>query len=107
MGNVLITGTTSGIGKAFAEKFAGMGNNIILVSRDRQKLEQQQLYLQNRYHVTVNYIAYDLVKEDAADLIMEQIDKWNIPIDFLVNNAGFNECGLFSKTDINEGNKND
>ena len=57
MENVLITGTTSGIGKTFAEKFASMGNNIILVSRDRQKLEQQQLYLQNQYHVTVNYIA--------------------------------------------------
>lgn len=102
MGNVLITGTTSGIGKAFAEKFASMGNNIILVSRGRQKLEQQQLYLQNRYHVTVNYIAYDLAKEDAADLVMEQIDNWNISIDFLINNAGFNECGLFSKTDINK-----
>ena len=38
MGNVLIIGTTSGIGKAFAEKFASMGNNIILVSRDSQKL---------------------------------------------------------------------
>lgn len=65
MGNVLITGTTSGIGKAFAEKFASMGNNIILVSRDSQKLEQQQLYLQNQYHVTVNFIAYDLTKEQV------------------------------------------
>ena len=89
MENVLITGTTSGIGKAFAEKFASMGNNIILVSRDRQKLEQQQLYLQNQYHVTVNFIAYDLSKEDAVDLIMEQIYNWNIPVDFLINNAEF------------------
>lgn len=102
MKNVLITGTTSGIGKAFAEKFAGMGNDIILVSRDRQKLEQQQLYLQNQYHVTVNFIAYDLTKEDAADFIIEQIDNWNMPIDFLVNNAGFNEFGLFSQTDISK-----
>ena len=102
MKNVLITGTTSGIGKAFAEKFAGMGNDIILVSRDRQKLEQQQLYLQNQYHVTVNFIAYDLTKEDSADLVMEQINNWNLSIDFLVNNAGFNECGLFSQTDINK-----
>jgi len=102
MENVLITGTTSGIGKAFAEKFASMGNNIILVSRDSQKLEQQQLYLQNQYHVTVYFIAYDLTKEDAADLVMEQIDKRNIPIDFLVNNAGFNECGLFFKTVISK-----
>ena len=44
MGNVLITGTTSGLGKAFTEKFASMGNNIILVSRDIQKLKKQQLY---------------------------------------------------------------
>ncbi len=100
MENVLITGTTSGLGKAFAEKFASMGNNIILVSRDMQKLKQQQLYLQNQYHVTVNFIAYDLTKKDATDLIMDQIDNWNIPIDFLVNNAGFNACGLFSQTDI-------
>ena len=102
MENVLITGTTSGIGKTFAEKFASMGNNIILVSRDRQKLEQQQLYLQNQYHVTVNYIAYDLSKENAVDLIMEQIYNWNIPVDFLINNAGFNECGLFTKIDISK-----
>lgn len=102
MENVLITGTTSGLGKAFAEKFASMGNNIILISRDMQKLKQQQLYLQNQYHVAVNFIAYDLTKEDAANLIMEQIDNWNIPIDFLVNNAGFNECGLFSQTDISK-----
>lgn len=74
MENVLITGTTSGLGKAFAEKFASMGYNIILVSRDMQKLKQQQLYLQNQYHVTVNFIAYDLTKEDAADFIIEQID---------------------------------
>ena len=60
MENVLITGTTSGFGKAFAEKFASMGNNIILVSRNMQKLKQQQLYLQNQYHVTVKFIAYDL-----------------------------------------------
>ena len=102
MENVLITGTTSGFGKAFAEKFASMGNNIILVSRDMQKLKQQQLYLQYQYHVTVNFIAYDLTKEDAADFIIEQIDNWNIPIDFLVNNAGFNEFGLFSQTDISK-----
>ena len=102
MQNVLITGTTSGFGKAFAEKFASMGYNIILVSRDMQKLKQQQLYLQYQYHVTVNFIAYDLTKEDAADFIIEQIDNWNIPIDFLVNNAGFNEFGLFSQTDISK-----
>ena len=36
MDTVLVTGTTSGIGKAFAEKFASMGDNIVLVSRNRE-----------------------------------------------------------------------
>ena len=73
MENVLITGTTSGFGKAFAEKFASMGYNIILVSRDMQKLKQQQLYLQYQYHVTVNFIAYDLSKEDAVECVNKSL----------------------------------
>ena len=54
MKNVLITGTTSGIGKALAEKFASEKMNVILVARDRKKLEQQQSFLQNQYQVKVN-----------------------------------------------------
>ena len=57
MDTVLITGTTSGIGKAFAEKFANAGNNIILVSRNEVKLQQQQIDLQSRYHISVQYIS--------------------------------------------------
>ena len=64
MKNVLITGTTSGIGKALAEKFASEKMNVILVARDRKKLEQQQSFLQNQYQVKVNYILYDLTKEE-------------------------------------------
>lgn len=51
MDTVLITGTTSGIGKAFVEKFASMGNNIILVSKNRDQLQHQQIDLQTRYQV--------------------------------------------------------
>ena len=57
MDTVLVTGTTSGIGKAFAEKFASMGDNIVLVSRNREKLQQQQIDLQSRYQVSVEYIS--------------------------------------------------
>ncbi len=50
MKTVLITGTTSGIGKAFAEKFADEGYDLILVARNEQKLKQQQAALQENYH---------------------------------------------------------
>ena len=75
MDTVLITGTTSGIGKAFAEKFASMGNNLVLVSRNRDKLQQQQIDLQSRYQVSVEYISCDLAEVDAVEMIME-IHMW-------------------------------
>ena len=95
MKTVLITGTTSGIGKAFAEKFASVGNNVILVARNEQKLREQQLFLQDHYNAIVKYIAYDLAKEDAADFIANTLEEWNVFVDVLINNAGFNECGFF------------
>lgn len=97
---VLITGTTSGIGKAFAEKFASEGKNIILVARNEKKLKEQQFFLQEHYHVTVKYIAYDLTKEDSVSVIMKDLAEWDIFVDVLVNNAGFNECGYFRETDM-------
>ena len=102
MDTVLITGTTSGIGKAFAGKFASMGNNIILVSRNRDKLQQQQIDLQSRYQVSVEYISCDLAEVDAVDMIMEKIQSWGVSVDVLVNNAGFNEAGNFTNTNLSK-----
>ena len=102
MKTALITGTTSGIGKAFTEKFASMGNNIILVSRNEEKLKKQQNDLQSKYHVAVKYIVCELTQSNAVDLIFERLNNWQISVDFLVNNAGFNECGLFTNTDMEQ-----
>ncbi|WP_288175158.1 SDR family NAD(P)-dependent oxidoreductase [Sporofaciens musculi] len=105
MKTALITGTTRGIGKVFAEKFAGMGNNLLLVSRNEEKLKRQQYDLQSRYHVAVKYIACELTQLNAVDLIFERLSNWQVSVDFLVNNAGFNECGLFTNTDMEQETK--
>ena len=102
MRTALITGTTSGIGKAFAEKFADMGNNIILVARNEEKLKKQQNELQTRNHITVKYIVCDLTQANVVDFIMEKINEWQMTVDFLINNAGFNECGFFTDTDMDK-----
>ena len=101
MKTALITGTTSGIGKSFARKFASEGYDLILAARNEEKLLQQQKELQSQYGITVKYVVCDLIQENAADLIMREIERWKISVDILVNNAGFNECGLFTNTDIN------
>lgn len=100
MNTVLITGTTSGIGKAFAERFANAGDNLILVSRNRNKLQQQQTDLQSRYHVLVEYISCDLTERDAVNIIMEKIGGMGLSVDILINNAGFNEAGYFLETSL-------
>lgn len=100
MSTVLITGTTSGIGKAFAEKFAQKGHDLILVSRNAEKLQTQQNYLQTQFNVNVKTIACDLSAENAVTVIQDKLNDWQITVDILFNNAGFNECGAFVHTDL-------
>ena len=96
----LITGTTSGIGKALAERFAQEKINLILVSRDIDKLNQQADYLSKQYNIKTTVIAADLEKANAALTIYEQVKQMGIEVQYLVNNAGFNECGSFLNTDL-------
>lgn len=100
MNTVLITGTTSGLGKAFAEKFAYNKDKLILVSRDENKLKLQKCELQEKYHVEIKTITCDLSKGDSVITILQKIKSWNIKVDFLINNAGFNECGNFVQTNL-------
>ena len=102
MDTVLITGTTSGIGKAFAEKFASMGDNIVLVSRNGEKLQQQQIDLQSRYQVSVECISCDLAEDGAAELIASKARELGLSVDVLINNAGFNEAGYFTDTRLSK-----
>ena len=102
MDTVLITGTTSGIGAAFAEKFAREENNLILVARNEEKLRQQQADLQSRYHVPVECISCDLAEVGAAELIADKVGELGLSVDVLINNAGFNEAGHFIDTHLSK-----
>jgi len=99
-GYALITGTTSGIGKALAEKFAQEKINLVLVSRDAQKLGQQAESLSDKHGIKVSVIAADLEKPDTALMVYEKTRQLGVEVRYLVNNAGFNECGPFLKTDL-------
>ena len=99
---VLITGTTSGIGAAFAEKFARERNNLVLVSRNKAKLQRQQTELQSRYQVSVEYISCDLAEDGAIELIADKARELGLSVDVLINNAGFNEAGYFTDTRLSE-----
>ncbi len=96
----LITGTTSGIGYELCHQFASNQNNLVLVSRCEAKLLKQKQDLEKLYGIQVEIISYDLTKSDAAESIIQQLKEKNLLIDYLVNNAGFNEVGSFLHTEL-------
>ena len=96
----LITGTTSGIGKAFAEKFAKEGYNLILVSRDEQKLTEQAHILSSEYGIKVFEIPLDLLENGAVQKVFNSVEKMKLSVQVLINNVGFNECGVFLETNL-------
>jgi len=96
----LITGTTSGIGKSLAEKFAQEKINLVLVSRDGEKLIHQADLLSKKYGIKVYTIEANLEEANAAFLVYEKVKQMGITIQYLVNNAGFNEVGSFLDTDL-------
>jgi short-subunit dehydrogenase len=85
----LVTGASSGIGEQFARQLSGRGDELVLVARRKDRLEQLARELPTTTHV----IASDLGSE-AADL-PGKVAKLGVKIDLLVNNAGFGYRGYF------------
>ncbi len=97
---VLITGATSGIGLALAEKFAKNNYPLVLVARNTEKLKQLSRKFIQEYKVDVHTISQDLASGQAAYTIFEAVKNKCITLEILINNAGFNEVGNFTVTDL-------
>jgi len=96
----LITGTTSGIGYALCERLAKEKTDLVLVSRNEEKLLKQQEHLEHGFGVKVWTILQDLEAPDASKNVYEELCKLNVNVDYLIQNAGFDQSGKFIGTDI-------
>jgi short-subunit dehydrogenase len=94
----LITGASSGIGLELAEIFAKDNTNLILIARSEGKLKELADRLQKQYGVTVYLLAKDLSDYTTAKEIHDWCNAQNITVDFLVNNAGFGDFGMFAES---------
>ncbi len=83
---ILISGASSGIGKACAIKFAQNGANLILLARRLDRLEQLAQELTSQYAVQCDYFRCDVTKMNDIQAIGEALGQR--PIDVLINNAG-------------------
>ncbi|HUR41532.1 MAG TPA: SDR family oxidoreductase [Verrucomicrobiae bacterium] len=93
----LITGASSGIGEAFAGALAARGHDLILVARSEDKLRTLAKQLAEVHSRRVEVIAADLTHAGAADKVFAGAEALGMPVDLLVNNAGFGSVGSFEK----------
>jgi len=97
---VIITGASSGIGKACAESFAKRGANVVLGARQYVTLCQITDELERNYGIRALAVACDLSKEqDCQQLIQQAITAFG-RIDVLINNAGISMRALFKDLDL-------
>ena len=84
----LITGATSGIGKACAEKYAASGHDLIITGRRKDRLNKLSSALQNRFGIKVLELCFDVQDPAAVESAFKNLpDGWK-RIEILINNAG-------------------
>ena len=93
----IVTGASSGIGAALAERLARDGRDVVLVARRRDRLEQLAARLRAETAVEADVLVADLT--DPAQLALVEERATDERLDLLVNNAGFHGYGPFSEID--------
>ena len=89
MSTALITGGTSGIGAEFARQLAARGADLVLVARDRPRLEEYAEQLRAEHGIEVEILTADLADRAQTLVVAKRLEDPEHPIDLLVNNAGF------------------
>lgn len=98
----LITGASNGIGLELAKIHASKGGDLVLVARNKTKLDQLKSELEIEFDVSVYTIGKDLSVNNSAQEVYDETTKQNIQVDYLINNAGFGNFGMFAETDWNK-----
>jgi 3-hydroxy acid dehydrogenase/malonic semialdehyde reductase len=85
---ILVTGATSGFGRAIAEKFAASGDHVIITGRRKDRLEAIAEELTGKYNVRILALCFDVMDRSSVFEQIQAIPETWRPLDVLVNNAG-------------------
>ena len=96
----LVTGGSGGIGLEIAKVLARRGFDLVLVARNRDALEAAAGQIEGKYEVKAHVFAADLRRREAPEAIHDFLSNENIPVEILVNNAGFGLGGEFADTEL-------
>lgn len=90
--SVLITGASSGIGATYAERFARRGHDLVLVARDKTRLDTLAVRLREATGVAVDVLQADLTLPDGIATVETRL-RDDARIGVLINNAGMAQSG--------------
>lgn len=96
---ILITGASAGIGTAFAWAYARRGWDLVLTARRKDRLETLADDIAKQTGRLVEVVVADLADPLAPDALVAELDRRELTIDGLVNNAGFSRTTGFITTD--------
>jgi short-subunit dehydrogenase len=96
-GTALVTGASSGIGRAFAAGLARRGLDLVLVARRQDRLEALATELKSAHGRAGEILAADLVDPDQLASVEARLADAARPVDVLVNAAGFGTQGRFAE----------
>jgi len=98
--SALITGASAGIGREFARQLAGRARSLILVARREQKLNELRDELRQKHPNPVVHVREtDLADPAQLKELMAWLDREEINVDLLINNAGLGDIGSFVTSD--------
>ena len=96
----LVTGASAGIGHEFAVQLAARGHDLVLVARDRARLDAVAAELTSRYAVDAEVLVADLSDRAALQTVADRVADPARPVDVLVNNAGYGQRRSFLRNDL-------
>lgn len=93
----IVTGASSGIGKDISRILSTKGYDLVLVARDEKKLQELKKELEKN-KIKIQIFAMDLSIEENCKELHKEVRE----VDLLINNAGFGDCGNFTKTSLDK-----
>src|ERR1044071_9194646 len=97
-----ITGSTAGIGAAFARRLAADGHDLVLVARDGRRLREQATELHDRHGVEAEALTADLSEDKGIETVADRLGDRKNPVDLLINNAGFGNKGRYLEVSMTD-----
>lgn len=92
-GLAVVTGASAGLGREFARIHARKGGDLVISARREAALQALKQELEAAHGISCHVVACDLGAEGGAQTLIEAVEALGVPVEVLINNAGFGGAG--------------